>query len=190
MVGVELSELALRTYFEKHFAGSFDERPVPGIDGKLFATSDGRLRVYQMDLLHFSSFVHSKLICYVREILLCIKVNSIYCSNSMYALAIRSLENSFNAVFYRGSFVVINYADHQRYYFTFSYIRVNNALNLSIWFCNVINMWNSTVNLYTRINFLLGTALFFLPFALRAADHYSKYGPMTRQFMEVCFAYK
>jgi thiopurine S-methyltransferase len=81
VVGVELSELAVRTYFEKHFAGSFDERPVPGVDGKLFATADGRLRIYQMDLFHFGP----------------------------------SLEQSFNAVFDRGSFIAINFADHQRY---------------------------------------------------------------------------
>lgn len=59
VVGVELSELAVRAYFEKYFAGSFDQRAVPGIDGKLFSTADGRLRIYQMDLFQFGPCVNS-----------------------------------------------------------------------------------------------------------------------------------
>ena len=49
VVGVKLREIAVRSYFSKHFRNYFIEKPIKDVDCNLFSTLDGSLRIYQMN---------------------------------------------------------------------------------------------------------------------------------------------
>ena len=56
VVGVELSELTVQSFFDKYYKGEYDQRTLDGVNGKLFSTRDGRLRIYQMDFYTFGPY--------------------------------------------------------------------------------------------------------------------------------------
>ncbi|XP_023667557.1 probable thiopurine S-methyltransferase [Paramormyrops kingsleyae] len=57
VVGVEISEMAIKQFFEDHNM-TYTEETVPAIpEGKLFKSSDGKISLYQCSLYDFSSSV-------------------------------------------------------------------------------------------------------------------------------------
>ena len=72
VVGVELSELAVHSFFDKYYTGEYDQRTLDGVEEKLFSTRDGRLRIYRMDLFKFGPYA------LINVIIECIPINSIF----------------------------------------------------------------------------------------------------------------
>ncbi|KAK3512122.1 hypothetical protein QTP70_031242 [Hemibagrus guttatus] len=60
IVGVEISEKAIKQFFEEHSL-EYKEEPVPAIpEAKLFKSPDGRISLYQCDLYKFSSAIEGQ----------------------------------------------------------------------------------------------------------------------------------
>ncbi|KAK2836554.1 hypothetical protein Q7C36_014423 [Tachysurus vachellii] len=60
IVGVEISEKAIKQFFEEHSL-EYKEEPVAAIpEAKVFKSSDGRISLYQCDLYNFSSAIEGQ----------------------------------------------------------------------------------------------------------------------------------
>ncbi|KAG7317007.1 hypothetical protein KOW79_019305 [Hemibagrus wyckioides] len=60
IVGVEISEKAIKQFFEEHSL-EYKEEPVPAIpEAKVFKSPDGRISLYQCDLYKFSSAIEGE----------------------------------------------------------------------------------------------------------------------------------